>query len=78
MTNRELLQKAMPLVSLSKEEWTVFLRHIEETKQNESDVCGVLETISNNQARLEIIGNYLDYYADKLDEEIGQSCPLVI
>lgn len=82
MTNRELLQKAMPLSSLSRKEWNVLLSHLEEVENlcgKKSDTYRVLETIQNNQARMEIIGNYLDYYGDVLDDGIREeSYPLIM
>lgn len=65
MTNRELLYKAMPLQSLSGSEWELLRKHTERITDNV--VLSVLEKLQINQARLEIIGNYYDYYSDTLD-----------
>ena len=37
MTNRELVQKAMPLFSLSKKEWSIFLKHLEDVERSEGE-----------------------------------------
>ncbi len=68
MTNRELLQKAMPLTSLSKAEWNLFQKHLSEVK--DSSLLNLLEKLQSNQSRIEIISNYLDYYADTLNESV--------
>ena len=65
MTHRELIQKAMPLVNLTDKEWDLVEKHIEK-----QDL--VLKTAFNkliqNQSKLEIVTNYLDYFGDRLDE----------
>jgi hypothetical protein len=68
MTNKDLLIQAMPLFSLSQKEWDLFLNHIE--KINDPELLQTLEKIKTNQTRLEVIGNYLDYFADVIDEPI--------
>lgn len=68
MTNRELLQKAMPLTSLSREQWNVFQKHLESIK--EPVLLSALKLLEQNQCRLEIIDNYINYYSDTLNEEV--------
>ena len=68
MTHRELLQKAMPLTSLSEQEWNALNDYLEKVSGNQ--ICSILNTLVINQSRLEIISNYLDYFADKLDEKV--------
>ena len=60
MTNRELLQKALPLVSLTEKQWNAISNHIKQVKKGE--VATALETLISNQAKIEVAGNYLDYY----------------
>jgi len=80
MTNRDLVQKAMPLFSLSKKEWSIFLKHLEDVERSEgekSQPFKVLQKIQTNQARIEVMGNYNDYYSDILDELVRDcSCEL--
>ena len=76
MTNRGLLQQAMPLSSLTESQWETLLKYSQE-------VNGVLHealaTLISNQSRLEIISNYSDYYGDTLNNQIGEkSFPLEI
>ena len=60
MTNRELILKAMPLVTLSNKEWDVLTKYMEQRK--ETAIGNILEKLYTNQVRLEIIGNLIDYY----------------
>lgn len=60
MTNRELILKAMPLVTLSNKEWDVLTKYMEQRK--ETAIGNIFEKLYTNQARLEIIGNLIDYY----------------
>ena len=70
MTNRELLQKAMPLKSLSEQEWNVLNDYVEKLKDN--SIYVVLQTLITNQSRIEVMANYFDYFADKLDEPVTE------
>ena len=69
MTNRDLLNKALPLTSLSEKEWN-------EITELQNKVTGVLlsalETLITNQARIEVLANYKDYYGDRLDETVPE------
>ena len=67
MTNRELLQQAMPLVSLSNSQWEQITKHLEKQK---SEIVEVLNILLVNQSRLEVRSNYRDFYDDKLDEQV--------
>lgn len=67
MTNRELVQKAMPLVSLSNEEWETINKHLE--KQS-GTLFNALQTLITNQARIEVMGDYYDYYSDILEQPL--------
>ena len=75
MTNRELLQKAMQLVSLTEEEWNEIV-----ALQNKATGClyTALETLVSNQAKLEISSCYKDYYGDRLDEPVPEKKVSVI
>ena len=78
MTNRELVQKAMPLRSLSRNEWKAILNHAERTKFTDKEIFHTINIILENQARLEILSNYHDYYFDKLEEEIPESSSVIV
>ncbi|SEP81184.1 hypothetical protein SAMN04487977_101499 [Treponema bryantii] len=69
MTNRELLQKAMPLYSLSEEQWNEIL---EVKTRLSGSALSALETLVSNQAKLEVMTNYIDYFFDSLDKKITE------
>ena len=67
MMYRELVQKAMPLENLTGEEWDLLNSYL--GKQNDK-LNPVLKKLVQNQARIEMIDNFLDYYGDKLEESV--------
>lgn len=69
LTNRELLMNAMPLSSLSREQWNLALAHVQSTN---GEVHKVLETLIANQSKLEVISNYKEYYYENLDEPVTE------
>lgn len=69
MTNRELLQKAMPLYSLTNDQWHLIERHIE--KVSDIDLKSVLKTLLANQAKLETLNMVSDYYSDLYSNPIS-------
>ena len=70
MTNRELLQKAMPLTSLSEQEWNILNDYL--VKVSGTQISAILNTLITNQSRIEIMTNYFDAYGDILDEPVRQ------
>ena len=62
MTNRELLQKAMPLYNLTNDQWQLIENHLE--KVSDGDLKSVLKTLHENQAKLETLNMVSDYYSD--------------
>ena len=60
MTNRELLQKAMPLISLTENEWNVLNDYLQ--KVSGTQISAILDKLITNQSRIEIMSNYADYY----------------
>ena len=68
MTNRELLQKAMPLTSLTENEWNVLNDYLH--KVSGTQISAILNKIITNQSRIEIMSNYADYYFDTLDKPL--------
>lgn len=71
MTHRELIQKAMPLCSLTATQWHLITQHVEKIK--EQSLLQAVQILISNQTKIEITGNYCDYFADKLDEELPES-----
>lgn len=61
MTNRDLLSKALPLVTLSEKEWDTLSAFISEYSDNQ-EVLKILNTLQTNQARLEVMADHNDYY----------------
>lgn len=75
LTNRELVMNAMPLVSLSREQWNTVLKHLENIEVDsgsQSVLFTALHTVIENQSRLEVIGNYFDYYGDLLSKPVRE------
>ena len=75
MTNKDLLNKAMSLTSLSNDEWDLITEYT--ARINDRQIAGIIDKLCTNQARLEITRNYLDYYFDKTDDLVNsQSLPI--
>ena len=70
MTNRELVQMAMPLTSLTENEWNVLNDYLAKVSGNQ--ISAILNTLITNQSRIEIMTNYFDAYGDILDEPLRQ------
>lgn len=62
LTNRELTVKTSALQNLTKQQWSTLSKHIEETQ--EPALSKIFETLSNNQAQIEIIKSDKRYYDD--------------
>lgn len=80
LTNRELLNKAMPLISLSRKEWNVLLKFVAELEQKEgvdSVLYKAVQKVQNNQAKIEVMSNYNDYYADILEEPVREDSIII-
>ena len=77
MTNKELLLQAMPLCTLSRNEWDIFLHYLDQI--NNATLRHTMEKLKLNQSRIEIIGNYLDYFSDNIEQQINEkSTPICI
>jgi hypothetical protein len=73
MTNRELLSKAMPLSSLSENQWNELNKHAAEIERaGNTELSAALKTLQKNQARLEVMGNYFDYFGDVIDQPVRE------
>lgn len=71
MTNREILSKAMPLSSLTSDQWDELKKHDEEVERSgNTKLSAALKTLQENQSRLEVMGNYFDYYGDVIDDPV--------
>lgn len=69
MTNRELLLTAMPMVSLTRRQWDAVRELLLRTEEG-TELHAALSAMAGNQARLEVIDNYLDYMADTMEAEV--------
>lgn len=77
MTNKELLLQAMPLCTLSRNEWDIFLHYLDQI--NNATLRLTMEKLKINQSRIEVIGNYLDYFADTIEQPICEkSVPICL
>ena len=72
LTNRELLMNAMPLSSLSRNQWNMVLKHLEKMEKSDKELFAALNTLCSNQSKLEIITNYKDYFFDSMDKEVSE------
>lgn len=73
ISNRDLLKKAMPLNSFSKEQWEIFLNHletIEALEDDDSKLVEMLHVVFENQARISVMENYCFYFNDSLDKDM--------
>ena len=70
MTNRELVQLAMPLTSLSEQEWNLLNDYLAKVSGNQ--IYAILNTLIINQSRIETMTNYFDVYGDILDDPVRQ------
>jgi len=76
LTNRELLSVAMPLRSLSRKQWNDVVRHVENvecSEGNESTLVTALRRLCLNQARIEVMSNYTEYYSDTMEEQVCEN-----
>lgn len=70
MTNKELLLQAMPLCTLDENKWNIFLHYLD--KMDNATLRQTMNKLKLNQARLEIIGNYLDCFSDVLEQPVNE------
>ena len=74
-THKELMSVAMPMVSLSREEWNILLKHIkqvEQTEVSESCLLKAFEKVISNQAKLEVSNKYMDSHMKELDDPVNE------
>lgn len=70
LTNRERMITAMPLTNLSKNQWNTLLKYIDRLENNEQTnkmLLSTLKVLRTNQARIEVMSDYYDYYGSELD-----------
>lgn len=75
LTKKEMVSAAMPIMSLSREQWNSLLKHIKQVEQNEpaeSVLVKTLEKISSNQAKLEVISRFFDSYIKEIDDPVNE------
>lgn len=77
MTHKELVQIAMPLKNLTQKQWDILVKHFEEVKRSENaELIDALLILETNQARIEVLSNYNDYYFDTMDDPVTAQEPL--
>ncbi len=67
-SNRELIQRAMPLTSLSSSQWDFICDYLDKIAFSEGEdslVYKTIEILLSNQAKLEVIGKFNLYYKDE-------------
>ena len=73
LTRRGLLQTAMPLSTLSRVQWNAVLNHVRAVEVvGNTDLYDAIQTLVRNQSRIEILGDYQDYFHDTLDEPVRE------
>lgn len=75
ITKRSLLNKAMPLFSLSNSQWEAVSRHLEKIESSDGadmELYNALRTLQANQAKIEIMDEYCDYYGRNLDDPVRE------
>ena len=72
INRRELLTLAMPFVNLTKSQWDTLLEITEEVKLTNSKLYQILEILKANQARIEIMADYFEYYGGVLDRPLEE------
>ena len=74
MTNRDLLEQAMPMSTLTRQEWSAIQEHAEYLERTEKDskLCNAVKQLLVNQARLEVRSSYLDHFNETLDDDVRE------
>ena len=75
MTNRDLLEQAMPMSTLTRQKWSVIQEHAEYLERTEKDskLCNAVKQLLVNQARLEVRSSYLDHFNETLDDDVREN-----
>ena len=76
MTNRDLVNKAMPLVTLSREQWEAVIKHLDELERYNgcsTALYQAFKTLQDNQAKIEVMGDYFDAINYEYDEPVRQN-----
>lgn len=75
LTKRNILMKAMPLFTLSNSQWSAIQKHIDKVEETEgagTELFNALQTLQTNQAKIEVMGDYFDYYGRNLDDPVRE------
>ena len=73
LTRRGLLQTAMPLSTLSRTQWNAVLNHFTAVEAvGNDDLYDALQTLVRNQASIEVMSDYQDYFHDTMDEPVRE------
>lgn len=74
LTRRGLLQTAMPLSTLSRVQWNAVLNHVRAVEVvGNTDLYDAIQTLVRNQASIEVMSDYQDYFHDKLDAPVREN-----
>ena len=76
MTNRDLVNKAMPLMTLTREQWEAVINHLDELEKyngRNTPLYQAFKTLQDNQAKLEVMGDYFESINYEVDEPVRQN-----
>lgn len=74
LTRRGLLQTAMPLSTLSRTQWNAVLNHLTAVEAvGNTDLYDAIQTLVRNQASIEVMSDYQDYFHDKMDAPVREN-----
>ncbi len=73
LSNRELLSNAMPLKSLSREQWNSVLQFYSKyLDTNNNTLLNAVHTLITNQSRIEVISKYNECYMNEIDDFVKE------
>ena len=73
ITRKDLLQIAMPLSTLSRVQWNAVLNHLQAVEAvGNDDLYDAIQTLIRNQASIEVMSDYQDYFHDTMDEPVRE------
>ena len=73
LTNKDLLVNALPIMSLSRNQWNAFMKLLESVeREGESDLFDALKTLCRNQSKIEILSAFGFYYNQDLSSQVPE------
>ena len=76
MTNRELVGKAMPLVSLSREMWDAVNKHLDYLERyngRNTPLYQAFKTLQEKKKKIEVMGDYFESINYECDEPVKEN-----